>query len=244
MLVDMHCHIDLFPNPRDLVLKCSEYDLFVLSVTTTPKAWHGTKALEMGNKNIKTALGFHPQLVNEREKEITLFEHLFGETQFIGEIGLDGSKGYKDHLGTQLKIFRHILCLAREAGGKILSIHSRGCAGLVLDELDGKEGLPIMHWFSGTKGQLLEAIDKGCWFSVGPEQLSTKKGKELFKLIPHNRVLSETDGPFIQLINRAVFPWDVKSVVTQIGEIWDCSEEAVTNQISQNLDTLQVFPRR
>ena len=44
-MIDLHCHIDLYANPYEVVRRCREDNIYVLSVTTTPKAWEGTSAL-------------------------------------------------------------------------------------------------------------------------------------------------------------------------------------------------------
>lgn len=62
--------------------------------------------------------------------------------------------GFKEHWEIQLKVFRHILNSVNQAGGRIMTIHSRASAAAVLDELTGIDGVPILHWFTGTKSQL------------------------------------------------------------------------------------------
>lgn len=42
-LIDFHCHLDLYDNPQAVVTACGKLN-YILSVTTTPKAWFGTKA--------------------------------------------------------------------------------------------------------------------------------------------------------------------------------------------------------
>ncbi|MDW2812515.1 TatD family deoxyribonuclease, partial [Acinetobacter baumannii] len=43
-LIDFHCHLDLYDNPQAVVTACGKLN-YILSVTTTPKAWFGTKKL-------------------------------------------------------------------------------------------------------------------------------------------------------------------------------------------------------
>lgn len=83
-----------------------------------------------------------------------------------------------------------------------MSIHSRGSADKVVDELKGIDGVPIFHWFTGTKTELDKAIDIGAWFSVGPAMLNSKKGKEIIGLIPKDRLLTETDAPFAKFSGK------------------------------------------
>ena len=240
MIIDMHCHLDLYPDPFAIVKQCELRGINVLSVTTTPKAWHGTSRLVHENSKIKTALGFHPQLAHERHNELELFDSLLPDTNYIGEIGLDGSKGFKMHWDIQLKTFRHILHRIENAGGRIMSIHSRASAGAVLSELSkcSDIGIPILHWFSGSKTELTTAIDLGCWFSVGPAMLRGKRGQELVSSMPKDRILPETDGPFAKLDNQSLMPWNSVQVSPQIADLWHMHLHEVEARISENFETL------
>lgn len=42
MSIDMHCHLDLYPRPDLVAEESKRRGTYILSVTTTPKAWHGT----------------------------------------------------------------------------------------------------------------------------------------------------------------------------------------------------------
>ena len=108
-----------------------------------------------------------------------------------------------------------------------MSIHSRASATAVLEELKGIDGIPILHWFTGTKSELKRAIDIGCWFSIGPAMLNTKKGIELVSNIPHDRILTETDGPFSKYNNNVLMPWDCDVATRLLAKCWDlCTDEA------------------
>ena len=66
IMMDMHCHLDLYTNPQYVAKRCKDENIYVLSVTTTPKAWYGTSSLAKECPRIRTALGLHPQLAHER----------------------------------------------------------------------------------------------------------------------------------------------------------------------------------
>jgi len=234
MIIDMHCHLDLYPDPYAVAKKCEEKGLYALSVTTTPKAWNGTLNLTEGNDRIKTALGLHPQLAHQRIQELELFDSLLPQAKYVGEIGLDGGKGFKEHWSQQLQVFRHILKSINTAGGRIMSIHSRASASTVLLELTGVSGVPILHWFTGTKTELKQALDRDCWFSVGPAMLQTKRGKELVSLIPRNRILTESDGPFAKFNGKELMPWDVGLTFSGLAQIWSVSNDEAQYQIYSN----------
>lgn len=237
-MMDMHCHLDLYEKPFDVAQQCHEKGIYVLSVTTTPKAWHGTYKLSINKPRIRTALGLHPQVAHDRYHELELFDSLINETRYIGEIGLDGGQGFIEHWDTQLMVFRHILKSVHKSGGKIMSIHSRLSTRQVLSELNNIDGIAILHWFTGTQAQLKQAADMDCWFSVGPAMLNTKKGQALVKLMPRNRVLLETDGPFAKYNGTALMPWDTENCVEVLSRIWKISLDDVKFQIYQNLKLL------
>lgn len=238
MMMDMHCHLDLYPDPFEVAKQCDEKGLYVLSVTTTPKAWDGTNRLAAGYKRIQTALGLHPQLAHQRSHELELFDSLLPDAKYVGEIGLDGGKGYKEHWEIQTKVFKHILAQVNNAGGRIMTIHSRACAGRVLDELEGIKGIPVLHWFTGTKSELKRALSMGCWFSVGPAMLETKRGKELVSNIPKNRILLETDGPFAKSKGKSIMPWDTDMAIESIAYLWGVQSQEVERALLSNLRAL------
>ena len=244
-MIDFHCHLDLYPNPAEVVRECGDRQLYVLSVTTTPSAWNQTAALAGDNDRIRTALGLHPELATQRKHELELFDRLITEARYVGEIGLDGSPELSNCWPDQLTVFEHILGSCRTAGGRIMSIHSRRAVGAVLDRLRrfSGSGIPVLHWYSGDKRDLKQAIDLGCWFSVGPGMVFSAKGRSLVSEMPRHRVLTESDGPFSKLHGQAVLPWDVDLVVSQLASLWNVSREDMESQLRQNLrELLKVSP--
>lgn len=238
MIVDAHCHIDLYTNPFEVAHNCSVENLWVMSVTTTPSAWKGTLKVAGDGKKIKTAIGLHPQLAHERYKELSLFQSILPSTKYVGEIGLDGGPTFKKYYDKQLEVFRYILGTVGHGDPKVVSIHSRYATGVVIEEIKGINGIPILHWFTGTKTELKQALDIGCYFSFGPVQLSTKKGIELGKLIPKDRLLTETDGPFSNNNQGPVYPWDIPTCYHTIAKLWNCNVLEVEAQIEKNLSSV------
>lgn len=241
-MIDFHCHLDLYPNPYEVIQHCDREGVYVLSVTTTPKAWHGSSKLVKGCEKIRTALGFHPQLAHERHNEIDLFDELLPQTRYVGEIGLEGAKDWKPFMAVQKKVFAHILKSSTISGGRIMSIHSRYAVDEVFNLLIKypDAGIPVLHWFTGTKTQLRKAISIGCWFSVGISMLSTKKGRAIVNEIPKDRILTETDGPFVKYRSKQLMPWNVKYAVTELANSWKCQLFEAENQIVSNFRKLFV----
>lgn len=239
-MIDFHCHLDLYPNPHSVAAECRRRGLYVLSVTTTPSAWNGTKALSNGNDRIRTAIGLHPQIAHERRTELPLFDAIVTETRYVGEVGLDGLPELRPHWDAQVTVFEHILEACRRAGGRIISIHSRRAAKAVLDRLEKLPGAgtPILHWFSGSIRELERAIALGCWFSVGPAMLASEKGRALAARMPRDRVLTESDGPFAQIRGGPVMPWHAAEATAGLADLWSVSTAEGTQITVTNLRAL------
>jgi len=239
-VIDLHCHLDLYPNPSDVVKECIHRGLYVLSVTTTPSAWAGTSALAGDSQRIRTALGLHPQLAQERKSELALFDALLAKTDYVGEIGLDGSPEYRSQWNDQVDVLDHILQRCIDEGGRLMSVHSRRASGAVLDRVEKFKGAGafVMHWFSGSYGDLERAVRLGCWFSVGPAMLAGERGRALAARMPRDRVLTESDGPFAQLNGAPVMPWHVEEAVNTLCAIWNLPLDEGASVVRDNLRTL------
>ncbi|MEQ7770121.1 Qat anti-phage system TatD family nuclease QatD [Xanthomonas hortorum] len=235
--VDMHCHLDLYPDPGVEVERAGRSGAYVLSVTTTPSAWIKTRELASRYPRIKTALGLHPQLAGERIGELSLFDCLLPEARYVGEVGLDGGSDCREFWSRQVEVFHHVLKSCADQGGRILTIHSRNAATEVMNALDQHKGfgVAILHWFSGTKRELARAIEMDCWFSVGSAMVSGAKGRELVKLMPPARILTETDGPFAKVRGRALAPAQCDEVIRCLAETWGMSLESAAAQVVRNL---------
>lgn len=239
-MMDLHCHVDLYPDHGRVLNDIATTDFYVLSVTTVPSAYRGTVALTEKLSNCRTALGLHPQLAHQRHNELSLFDSLCCETRYIGEIGLDGSKGYKDHIEVQKVVFEHILSKCCEYEDKILTIHSLNAVNEVLSLLSvyKNAGKPILHWFLATKKQVNCAIELGCYFSIGPAMIHSVRAKKVISWLPQERILLETDGPFAKVKGKPVYPSDVISVSRYLSELWGKSIEEVNQQLKFNLKKL------
>ncbi|MGB8988753.1 MAG: Qat anti-phage system TatD family nuclease QatD [Candidatus Sulfotelmatobacter sp.] len=235
-MIDFHCHLDLYPDPATVRDECEKRGLYILSVTTTPSAWKKTSELAFNTKRVRTALGLHPQLAQERIGELPLFDEFLPGTRYVGEIGLDGSPEFRSQWQSQCQVFDHILTKCSDAGGRIMSIHSRRASRQVLDTLENfpSSGTPILHWFSGSLRDLDRAANLGCWFSVGPGMLAGEKGRSLIARMPRQRVVTESDGPFAQVDGRSLMPWSVDDAIRGLAEIWNVAEASAQQLILNN----------
>lgn len=239
-MIDMHCHIDLYPDPKAIVSEVAASGMYVLSVTTTPLAWSKTAELASETARIKTALGIHPELAHTSHADIELFRKLLPQSRYVGEIGLDGSPAFRSHFQRQREVFTEVLQACQDIGGRILSIHSRRAASEVLDCLEEHPlaSTSILHWFSGTQRELARACENGCWFSVGPAMVEQDRGRALIAAMPRDRVLPESDGPFVTVQNRPARPSDTTTVLARLADIWSVSASEAHDICIANLRRL------
>lgn len=239
-MIDLHCHVDLYPDPAAILDEAEARGAFVLAVTTTPKAWRGTRRLVGDRKRIRVALGLHPELVATRHAEVELLCALLPEARYVGEIGLDGSAPHRGSFDLQKKVFDRILHQCETLGGRVLTIHSRAAADQVIEGIERypRVGLPILHWFSGSTKQAERAAAAGCWFSVGPAMMRSAKGRTLAAAMPLDRVLTETDAPFARSGDRPLYPWEATDCVGQLAAVHGISPESMLATIKRNLRKL------
>lgn len=240
--VDIHCHLDLYPDLKDAIALCDAQRTATLAVTTTPKAFPHNKQLASRSEFVRVALGLHPQLVEERADELEMFEYLLSETRYVGEVGLDAGPRYYRSFELQKKIFRTILNQCAWAGNKILSVHSVRSAKQVLDLIEDclpiDRGTVILHWFTGSLAEVRRGVQLGCYFSVNEQMLRSSNGCRVLQEIPDDRILTETDGPFIKRSSKPIDPGDVLPVLSEVASLKGVSIEVVKNQVVQNLGTL------
>ena len=244
--VDLHAHLDLYPDLPAAIAACDRRRTATLAVTTTPKAFARNAELAEASEFVRVGLGLHPQLVAERSGEIALFEKLLRRSRYVGEVGLDAGPQHYHSLELQKSIFRRILRLSADEGDKILSVHSVRAAKLVLDLLEEHlprhRGTVVLHWFSGSVGEVRRAVDLGCYFSVNERMLASPNGRRVLQGIPEDRLLTETDGPFVQRHGKPIREGDVVRAVKEIAVLKKRSISGVQSLIVDNLRDLTMGP--
>jgi TatD DNase family protein len=212
----------------------------ILAVTTSPRAYEKTRQHFRAAKNVRVALGFHPELLVQRSTEKALFFELMKSVRFLGEIGIDGPQRMKESNYEQEEFFCNVIQHAAVSDGKIISIHSRGAIKDVLRILENNEGnyTPVLHWFTGNLKELDKAVDLGCWFSINPKMCFTTSGKRIIDHIPLDKMIPETDGPFTQVNGSPYMPWDT-TVASYIAETKKISVDEIDLIFDKNLKRLE-----
>lgn len=237
--VDFHCHLDLYSDLAAAIAECDAAEVATLAVTTTPKAFRQNLKLARHSKFVRVGLGLHPHLAAERKPELDLFAALLGETRYVGEIGLDAGPRFYPSMPKQTEVFRRILEMCAAQGDKILSVHSVRAATKVLDMIEEllprDRGRAVMHWFSGTKAEAKRAAELGCYFSINQVMFEKPKGQQLVQSLPTERLLTETDGPFVEEDNQPIGPGKVQKVLHFLSDTLGLSVEETHKLVVQNL---------
>ncbi|NOW44765.1 TatD DNase family protein [Novosphingobium sp. SG751A] len=237
--VDFHCHVDLYKDHSALIAECDRERVATLAVTTTPKAWPRNRELAAKSAHVRIALGLHPQLVAERENELPIFERYLSDARYVGEIGLDAGPRFYRSFPAQERVFERILRACAEQGGKILTVHSVRAVGKVLNHIESSlpqdRGRVVMHWFTGTSAEARRAVALGCYFSINGEMLRSPKHRQLVGSLPLDRLLTETDGPFVERDGQPLRPRDVGHTVAELAEVRNVSAKAMEDAVLQNL---------
>lgn len=244
-MIDFHCHVDLYPDALKLLPEVNKRNRFTFAVTTSPRAYIATSRVLSSFPRIRAGVGLHPEVAVAKAQELDLLLELIGTTRLVGEIGIDASSRFKSSVPLQERIFRAALTRCQEAGGRVMSIHSRGAERLViscLTQFPGA-GTPVLHWFSGSLQSLEAAKAAGCWFSVGPAMLKSAKGRQLAAAMPPDRVLPETDGPFTEIDGATLKPWQAWDVCSALGSLWQQSTAEVEALMLENLGRIPGFRR-
>ena len=202
MWFDAHIHLDWFFEPAGASHAAAEKDLGMLAVTVRPEGFLSCRQSLEGEKNVALAAGLHPWWVREASDADALCE-LLRSVRWVGEVGLDASPRHAATWDAQLAAFGKICETCAQTSSpdapKALSIHAVRAAGPVLDVLERTGAAStcrcVLHWFSGSSEELWHAAGLGCLFSLGEHSLATRRGREYARVLPVDRLLTETDLP-------------------------------------------------
>ncbi|MGE0684834.1 MAG: TatD family hydrolase [Candidatus Binatia bacterium] len=81
---------------------------------------------------------------------------------------------------------------------------------------------------------LRRAIAQGHFFSINLEMVNSPKRRKIIDAIPPDRVLTESDGPFVKIGNRSALPADVALVEQHLAVIWRRNAWEVSAKIKEN----------
>jgi TatD DNase family protein len=237
-MVDAHCHIDLYPNPKEILDECESSGIFTIAVTNLPSHFAMGFIHTRNYKKIRLALGLHPLHASRHVEELPRFQEYLDRTSYIGEVGLDFSKEGIETKEIQLASFRTILGYLKDKN-KIVSIHSRRAEKEVLNLLqEFNIKTAIFHWYSGPEKMIQNIVDAGYYFSVNIAMTTSAAGRRIIAAIPSPYLLTESDGPYTMTDGKPSRPIDMAKTLQAIAEVRMCDSYSLSKQVQQNFFTV------
>jgi TatD DNase family protein len=247
-MIDVHCHLDLYPNPEEIAQEIESKQIITIAVTNIPSHFVFSTPHVRLYKNVHLALGMHPLVAESHTaEELKKFKEAAKQTLFIGEIGLDFSVHGKETTTQQVHTFEEVLRVIQDRP-RFVSIHSRGAEDKIDELLSQYEVRKcVFHWYSGPISVLRKIIENGHYASVNPSMVKSKNGQKIIDQLPKDRVMTETDGPYVRIGSRLAKPSDVASVLKYLSQVWGIALDEVESQIAENfhgiLDSVQSSPQ-
>jgi TatD DNase family protein len=209
MLIDTHCHLDFadFEEERDEIVRRA-HDVGVrqmVTISTRVRKLDGLLAITEKYPSVFCSVGTHPNNADEeldiQTEDLVRLANAHEKIVAIGEAGLDYFYDTQKPEDQQTGFRRHIAA-ARETGLPLV-IHSRSAdddmAAILAEEI-GKGAFPfILHCFSAGAGLAKTGVELGGYISFSGI-LTFPKSEELrdiARTIPHDRLLVETDAPYL-----------------------------------------------
>lgn len=207
MIIDTHAHLDFPDYKSDLesvLIRAKEADVgCIINVGTNLASSKKSIALAKQFTNIYASIGIHPHDASKvSEQDWQILESIVQESKVvaIGETGLDYYRNRSPHEDQQHMFHKH-LTLAKAHSLPVI-IHCRDASSDCLKILDEhKNGMlsGVVHCFSGTEEMAKKCVDLGLYISfAGTITFSNAHTlREVAKSIPVERLLLETDSPFL-----------------------------------------------
>lgn len=254
MYVDSHCHIDFpeFAERLPLLLdkmvenKVSHALCVGVNLTDFPRV------LKLAEQyvHLYASVGVHPDYENEKEPTVEGLCHLAQHPKVIaiGETGLDYYRltgdltwqrdRFRTHIRASRLIKKPLIIHTRSASEDTLLIMKEEGAGVADGGVAG-----VMHCFTESKAVADAAIEMGFYISFSGIVTfkSAKELQEVARTIPLERMLIETDAPYLAPVpfrGKVNEPGLVKYVGDFIADLRGISKETLAQQTTENFFTL------
>jgi TatD DNase family protein len=238
-VIDTHAHLDGCDEPPDALLaRAREAGVDrVISVGSGIDSCRAALAIAEREPGVFAALGIHPQQAGGPEAErLAELAELLGHERAVavGETGLDFYRDWAPH-DRQRSLFAAQLELAGELGKPIV-IHNRDADRETAAALSGFDGTVILHCFS-SPGLLEVALERGYYLSFAGNVTypSAQELREAARRVPADRILAETDSPYLAPVPRRGRPNEPANVVHTVAGLASARNED-TAELAARID--------
>lgn len=246
MLIDTHAHLwfgDFKNDLEEVLARAKEVGVGKIVVPGTDIE-SSRKAVALAKKYpgvIYAAVGVHPEETASLNFQIpnsnlqTLIAENRAQIVAIGEIGTDAStEELKNCVSAQKELFREQCELALELDLPVI-IHTRNSLAETLQVLDVLPSMPRgqFHCFSHDEAGLNEVLERGFHVSFCGNITWSKRVAKLVPLVPIDRILLETDSPFMKPGGRNE-PAGVTITAQMIADLRGDSLQGIGEQTTEN----------
>ena len=246
MIFDTHAHYDdeAFDDDREKLLERMQNRgvEYIVNVGASMSSCKSTIGLVRRFPYVYGALGVHPDEVSElTEEDYQWLKKSIYKPKIVavGEIGLDYH--WNDNKEQQIEWFEKQMDIAREAELPII-IHSRDAANDTYEVMKANKADEIggvIHCFSYTKEMAEKFLDMGFYLGIGGVVTfkNAKKLREVVEYMPMDRMVIETDCPYLTphpyrgSLNE---PANVVYIAQEIAKLKNMEIESVASQTTFN----------
>jgi TatD DNase family protein len=209
MIIDSHCHLEYEPISsvlEETILRANKDGVkFLLTISTTNNSLKKILKITSDFSCVYGTFGIHPHEaknhINIKSEEIINKIKLSNKMIGIGETGLDFFYNYSDKKD-QIKCFEEHIYAAQSTNLPLI-VHTRSAEVETLEllkkKLKEKDFKILIHCFTGSRDFAFKLLDLNAYISASGV-VTFKKSQDLastFKDIPNNRILVETDSPYL-----------------------------------------------
>ncbi len=250
-MIDSHCHLDheyLLNDIENIIKRSKEVGINkLLTICTNIESFEKIKKIVLLDDMIFGTYGIHP---HESQKNVITKEKIIENIKRnkkiigVGETGLDFFYNNSDKKSQINSFEKHI-----EASIDLklpLIVHSRNAEEETIDILNNfknKNLKILMHCFTGSRNLMIKLLEINSFFSASGI-ITFKNSKDLqetFKSIPLNKILIETDSPYLAPIpNRGKKnePSFIKYTAEKLAEIKEISYKDIIINTTKNFNYL------
>jgi len=250
-MIDSHCHLDhepLYSNISDIIKRSKENGLKkILTISTNSKSFENIKEIINLDEIIYGSIGIHPHesSIDKMDKKFIVenaikFKKIIG----VGETGLDFY--YENtHKDDQIKSFETHIEASIELNYPLI-VHSRSAETETFDILNRYKNSDIkilMHCFTGSKEFAKKMMTLNAYFSASG--IITFKNsndlQETFKMIENDKILIETDSPFLAPIpmrGKKNEPSFIKYTLEKLSELKSKTFDELETITNDNFERL------
>ncbi len=252
MFVDSHCHLNykgLVEQEREVLDRARSAGVrAMLNISTRESEWDAVIGLAEREPGIWASVGIHPHeadqhgdITSEKLIEKSRNPRVVG----IGETGLDYYYDYSDR-EQQKACFRQHIIAARETGLPII-VHTRDAeddtAQIMRHEMEQGAYTGVIHCFTASADFARQALYLGLYISLSGIVTfkNAKDLQEIARTVPDDRLLIETDSPFLAPVphrGKTCEPAFVASTAQFLAELKNVSIECLAEITTENFYTL------